>query len=318
MRRSKLKYFCEICSKQCRDANGFKCHLDSESHKRERAIFRPNACELIASRSQEFQDQFIAQLAASSSHGWLVANEVYGGIVRDPDHVHLKGTKWESFTDFLTDLESQNLVQLRPDVRKPSTFEILRIDREKEEAQQAQETAERRKRERDRLRVEQEEIKRFKIVAATSSDGFSEPSILTTSFGERAKIQINLSTGNGKRSFTETSIGINHSIFAQCVVKINYGEFTGQKALVLSEEGSMLHLEMLQSKKHLVLPSNDIETVIPNLNRQVKVVKGPCKGKDGILLNVDIPNGVGTVYFSATEESQDFRFDDICKIHSFK
>lgn len=28
----KLKFYCQICSKQCRDANGFKNHLQSKSH----------------------------------------------------------------------------------------------------------------------------------------------------------------------------------------------------------------------------------------------------------------------------------------------
>ena len=25
----KLKFYCQMCQKQCRDANGFKCHLTS-------------------------------------------------------------------------------------------------------------------------------------------------------------------------------------------------------------------------------------------------------------------------------------------------
>ena len=30
----KLKFYCQMCSKQCRDENGFKCHLTSDSHLR--------------------------------------------------------------------------------------------------------------------------------------------------------------------------------------------------------------------------------------------------------------------------------------------
>jgi len=29
---TKLKFYCPICQKGCRDANGFKCHSESESH----------------------------------------------------------------------------------------------------------------------------------------------------------------------------------------------------------------------------------------------------------------------------------------------
>ena len=28
----KLKFYCQICEKQCRDANGLECHCTSEAH----------------------------------------------------------------------------------------------------------------------------------------------------------------------------------------------------------------------------------------------------------------------------------------------
>ena len=31
----KLKFYCQICEKQCRDANGFKCHCTSDAHLRQ-------------------------------------------------------------------------------------------------------------------------------------------------------------------------------------------------------------------------------------------------------------------------------------------
>ena len=30
----KLRWYCQMCQKQCRDQNGFKCHISSESHQR--------------------------------------------------------------------------------------------------------------------------------------------------------------------------------------------------------------------------------------------------------------------------------------------
>lgn len=35
----KLRWYCQMCQKQCRDENGFKCHLTSESHKRQMMVF---------------------------------------------------------------------------------------------------------------------------------------------------------------------------------------------------------------------------------------------------------------------------------------
>ena len=35
----KLRWYCQMCQKQCRDENGFKCHLTSEGHKRQMVVF---------------------------------------------------------------------------------------------------------------------------------------------------------------------------------------------------------------------------------------------------------------------------------------
>ena len=35
----KLRWYCQMCNKQCRDENGFKCHQTSESHKRQMLVF---------------------------------------------------------------------------------------------------------------------------------------------------------------------------------------------------------------------------------------------------------------------------------------
>ena len=31
----KLRWYCQMCQKQCRDENGFKCHASSEAHLRQ-------------------------------------------------------------------------------------------------------------------------------------------------------------------------------------------------------------------------------------------------------------------------------------------
>lgn len=38
----KLRWYCEMCQKQCRDENGFKCHQTSEAHLRQMRIFAEN------------------------------------------------------------------------------------------------------------------------------------------------------------------------------------------------------------------------------------------------------------------------------------
>ena len=46
----KLRWFCQMCEKQCRDENGFKCHLTSESHQRQLL--------LVAENPFKYTDQF--------------------------------------------------------------------------------------------------------------------------------------------------------------------------------------------------------------------------------------------------------------------
>ncbi|OEU13150.1 hypothetical protein FRACYDRAFT_190325, partial [Fragilariopsis cylindrus CCMP1102] len=38
-----LKFYCQMCEKQCRDQNGLKQHATSESHMRQMKIFTSNA-----------------------------------------------------------------------------------------------------------------------------------------------------------------------------------------------------------------------------------------------------------------------------------
>ena len=50
----KLRWYCQMCQKQCRDENGFKCHCMSESHQRQLLLFADNADEYLDSFSKEF------------------------------------------------------------------------------------------------------------------------------------------------------------------------------------------------------------------------------------------------------------------------
>lgn len=49
----KLRFYCQVCQKQCRDDNGFKCHLTSESHRRQMALFAENPDKFMDEYSTE-------------------------------------------------------------------------------------------------------------------------------------------------------------------------------------------------------------------------------------------------------------------------
>jgi len=51
----KLRWYCQLCQKQCRDENGFKCHQTSEGHKRQMMLFGHDPDKFVDDFSQQFE-----------------------------------------------------------------------------------------------------------------------------------------------------------------------------------------------------------------------------------------------------------------------
>ena len=54
----KLRWYCQMCEKQCRDENGFKCHAASETHQRQLLLFGDDAGSYLAGYSKDFEKGF--------------------------------------------------------------------------------------------------------------------------------------------------------------------------------------------------------------------------------------------------------------------
>lgn len=59
----KLRWYCQVCEKQCRDENGFKCHMATESHLRQMLVVGENAGRHISDFSSNFQYEFVQLLS---------------------------------------------------------------------------------------------------------------------------------------------------------------------------------------------------------------------------------------------------------------
>lgn len=55
-----------MCQKQCRDQNGFKCHLTSESHQRQLLLFAENPNNYLRDYSHNFEQNFLKVSSAGS------------------------------------------------------------------------------------------------------------------------------------------------------------------------------------------------------------------------------------------------------------
>ncbi|CAI9722006.1 RNA-binding KIN17-like [Octopus vulgaris] len=97
----KLKWYCQMCEKQCRDENGFKCHMMSESHQRQLLLFAENPDDYIDTFSKDFLDGFLEVLRRRFGTKRVHANIVYQEYITDRHHIHMNSTQWETLTDFV-------------------------------------------------------------------------------------------------------------------------------------------------------------------------------------------------------------------------
>ncbi|TFK52380.1 hypothetical protein OE88DRAFT_1657616 [Heliocybe sulcata] len=100
----RLRWFCQICEKQCRDENGFKCHAQSESHLRQMLVVGESAGRHIADFSMQFQHDFVSLLSRSYGTKRVKANTVYQQFIQDRNHLHMNATRWVTLTEFVKHL----------------------------------------------------------------------------------------------------------------------------------------------------------------------------------------------------------------------
>lgn len=100
----RLRWYCQVCEKQCRDENGFKCHAQSESHLRQMLVVGENAGRHINDFSMQFQSEFVKLLSRRFGTKRVRANQVYQEYIADKNHIHMNATRWVTLTEFVKTL----------------------------------------------------------------------------------------------------------------------------------------------------------------------------------------------------------------------
>ncbi|KAI8555984.1 hypothetical protein RHMOL_Rhmol05G0217600 [Rhododendron molle] len=72
----KLRWYCQMCQKQCRDENGFKCHCMSEGHQRQMEVFGQNPNRIVDGYSEEFDTSFLDHMKRSHRFSRIAATVV--------------------------------------------------------------------------------------------------------------------------------------------------------------------------------------------------------------------------------------------------
>lgn len=125
----KLRWYCQMCQKQCRDENGFKCHCMSESHQRQMEIFGQNPDRIVEGYSEEFETTFLDHMKRSHRFSRIAATVVYNEYINDRHHVHMNSTKWLSLTEFVKYLGRTGKCKVD---ETPKGWFITYIDRDSE------------------------------------------------------------------------------------------------------------------------------------------------------------------------------------------
>ncbi|XP_017485803.1 PREDICTED: DNA/RNA-binding protein KIN17 [Rhagoletis zephyria] len=97
----KLRWYCQMCEKQCRDENGFKCHTMSESHQRQLLLFADSPGKFLHSFSKEFSDGYMELLRRRFGTKRVNANKVYQEYISVKDHIHMNATRWLTLSDYV-------------------------------------------------------------------------------------------------------------------------------------------------------------------------------------------------------------------------
>ncbi|KAG2038176.1 domain of Kin17 curved DNA-binding protein-domain-containing protein [Suillus americanus] len=172
----RLRWYCQVCEKQCRDENGFKCHAQSEAHLRQMLVVGENAGRHIADFSSQFQHDFVQLLSRRYNTKRVRVNQVYQEFIQDKSHLHMNATRWVTLTEFAKHLGRSGIA--RVDETEKGWF-IAWIDSSpkalaKQEASMKKDRATRDDEQRERTLIA-EQIERARSEKEASDEGSASP-----------------------------------------------------------------------------------------------------------------------------------------------
>ncbi|ROV91422.1 hypothetical protein VSDG_07185 [Cytospora chrysosperma] len=108
----RLRWYCQVCERQMRDENGFKMHVQSESHVRQMLVVGEDPKRAIGEYSRQFSEGFLAQLRTAHGTKPVQINHFYQEYIADKQHVHMNSTRWGSLTEFAKHLGKEGICRV--------------------------------------------------------------------------------------------------------------------------------------------------------------------------------------------------------------
>ncbi|XP_069085365.1 DNA/RNA-binding protein KIN17 isoform X2 [Pleurodeles waltl] len=188
----KLRWYCQMCQKQCRDENGFKCHCMSESHQRQLLLASEDPQQFMDYFSDEFKNEFLELLRRRFGTKRVHNNIVYNEYISHREHIHMNATQWETLTDFTKWLGREGLCKVD---ETPKGWYMQYIDRDPETIRRQQELEKKKKQDLDdeekTAKFIEEQVRRGMVTTEQEAPVFTEFS----RENEDEKVAFNLGKG---------------------------------------------------------------------------------------------------------------------------
>ncbi|XP_073508544.1 DNA/RNA-binding protein KIN17 isoform X1 [Phyllobates terribilis] len=246
----KLRWYCQMCQKQCRDENGFKCHCMSESHQRQLLLASENPRQFMDYFSDEFRTEFLELLRRRFGTKRVHNNIVYNEYISHREHVHMNATQWETLTDFTKWLGREGLCKVD---ETPKGWYIQYIDRDPETIKRQQELEKKKKQDLDdeerTAKFIEEQVKRGKNEKEEETPVYTE----LNRENEEEKVVFNLgkgaSTSGQSSSKTSSSLATNALKSATVTGPVKRKDPTSSQAKEKKKKSALDEIIEMEEKK---------------------------------------------------------------------
>jgi DNA/RNA-binding protein KIN17 len=150
---TRLRWYCGLCAVGCKDENGYKCHLETDSHiQREMSISESTKTFKLSAKDGAFRKAFLDTLMKRHFGQAVQAHAIYQELYpHDRPHANMKATCWETLGSFIAQLRKEGLLEAQKGLKgwtirisseaalEGSEDEDVRVNAKRKEVSQTQE-----------------------------------------------------------------------------------------------------------------------------------------------------------------------------------
>ncbi|KAL5290487.1 KIN family protein [Megaselia abdita] len=364
----KLRWYCQMCQKQCRDDNGFKCHIQSEAHQRQLLLFADSPGKFLHNFSKEFTDGFMDIVRRRHSSKRVKANKVYQEYIACKDHIHMNSTRWLSLSEYVKWLgrsgqcvvdETEEgwyiqYIDRSPEAREAQEKKDRKEKADKDDQERMMEFIEKQVERARKEKGEEDEAKKFtelkreneeeplkldlkltskikpepvvpmqNLLKRTREEDdkiFKKPKPTTSkSCGKSALDEIREQEEAKKEKQNRKDYWLAEGIVVKFVDRSLGEKFYKQKAVVREViDKYQAKIKFLETGEKVKVDQSHLETVIPALEKPVRVVNGAYRGSEAVLKELNEKKFCVTIEISRGTLKgrilENVEYEDICKI----